>query len=201
MKISIQTNFPEVQRALESMRTDVGSKALVSALDKTVAQARTAMSREIRAEFNISASKVAESLRTTRARPSGGRFSFEASLESPNKRGRSLNLINFAARQTAKGVTFKVKKSGGRKLIPGAFIANQGRTVFIRVAGTIMAKRSKYRGTKHAEEIGPLQTIDVAQMFNTKRINAKVLRFIEDKFPAIFANEAKFFTDRFKAGK
>ena len=188
MNISIQTNFPDVQRALGRLSKDVGNKAMASALNKTVAQAKTAMSREIRAEFNMSAGKVGEALRIKRAIPSGGRFSLTASLESPTKRGRSLNLAAFSARQTAKGVTFKVKKSGPRQLIPGAFLINDGKTVMIRTS-------------KARLPIKALQTIDVAQMFNTKRINAKVLRFINEKFPELFKNEAKFFTERFKAGK
>lgn len=188
MKISIQTNLPEVQRALSQLRTDLGNTAMASALNKTVAQAKTAMSREIRAEFNISAGNVGKRLRITRAMASGGRFRLSARLESEDTRGRSANLALFAARQTAKGVSFKIKKTGPRKLIPGAFLINDGKTVMIRKG-------------KQRLPIKAIQTIDVAQMFNTKRINAKVLRFIEDKFPTLFANEAKFFTDRFKAGK
>ena len=188
MKFSISTNFPDVQRALDRLSADIGNKATASALNKTVAQAKTAMSREIRAEFNVSAGKVAESLVVNKAIGMGARFSLSAALESKAKRGRSINLAAFAARQTSKGVTFKVKKNGPRKLIPGAFLINDGKTVMIRVG-------------KQRLPIKALQTIDVAQMFNTKRINAKVLRFIEDKFPAIFVNEAKYFTDRFKAGK
>ena len=188
MNISIQTNFPDVKRALVALSKDVGNKAMASALNKTVAQAKTAMSREIRAEFNMSAGKVGEALRITRAVSSGGRFSLSARLEATSKRGRSLNIAAFSARQTAKGVSFKIKKSGPRKLIPGSFLINGGKTVMIRVG-------------KARLPIKALQTIDVPSMFNTKRINAKVLRFINDKFPELFKNEAKFFTDRFKAGK
>jgi hypothetical protein len=188
MKISIKTNFTKVQRDLGQLRTDVGYKAMASALNKTVAQAKTAMSREIRAEFNISAGNVGKRLRITRAVAADGRFRLSASLESKYTRGRSANLASFAARQIAKGVSFKIKKTYSRKLIPGAFLINDGKTVMIRKG-------------KQRLPIKAIQTIDVAQMFNTKRINAKVLRFIENKFPTLFANEAKFFTDRFKAGK
>lgn len=188
MNFNIKTNFPDVQRALTELRTEVASRATASALNKTVTQAKTAMSREIRAEFNLTAGKVNQSLRITRAVASGGRFNLSAALEAGSKRGRSFNLAAFSARQTARGVSFKIKKAGPRKTIPGAFLINNGKTVMIRVG-------------KQRLPIKALQTIDVAQMFNTKRINAKVLRFIEEKFPTIFANEAKFFTDRFKASK
>ena len=187
MQFNIKTNFPEVQRKLLAMQKDIASKALASALNKTAAQAKTAMSREIRAEFNMTAATVNQSLLVKRASASGGSFNLTAELSSISKRGkRSLNIARFAARQTSKGVTFKIKKGGPRKLIPGAFLINSGATVMIRSG-------------KKRLPIEARQTIDVPQMFNTKRINAKVLQMIEAKFPELFAHEAKFFIDRFNA--
>jgi hypothetical protein len=187
MRLSITTNFPDVAKALQTLQADVAKQATARALNATVAQAKTAMSREIRAEFVMTAKTVNESLRISRAVASGGRFNLEASLSSISERGRrSLNLARFNALQTAKGVTFKVKRNGPRKLIPGAFLINKGKTVMIRVG----KKRLPIKG---------LQTINVSQMFNTRRINAKVIKVIEDRFPVIFAREAKFYTDRFNA--
>ena len=199
MKLTITTNFPEVQRALEQLHKDVAAKATASALNKTVAQAKTAMSKEIRADFNLSAAKVNEALRINKASAKGGRFSLEASLESPRKRGRSLNLINFLEKSvtlaqgrkrgkdgTRNQLFVQIKRSGGKKPLGSAFIGNKGRTIFVRTG-------------KSRLPIKALQTIDVASMFNTKRINAKVIAMINTKFPAIFENEAKFFTDRFNA--
>jgi hypothetical protein len=184
MKFSIETNFPQVQRQLETLRDDVAKAATARALNATVAIAKTAMSREIRQEYVLPASKVGDALRITKATAKGGLVSMEARLYPENKRGRSLNLAAFSARQTAKGVTFKIKRNGPRQLIPGAFLINDGKTVMIRV------------GNKRLP-IKALQTIDVAQMFNAKRINAKVLGTIRERFPEIFAREAKFYTDRF----
>jgi hypothetical protein len=186
MKLSISSNFDDVLRDLDRLQKDVQEQATARAINRTLEQARTSMSREIRAEFNMPAAKVNQALRITRASFKRGVLEIEGVLESPTKRGRSLNLINFAARRTAKGVTVKVKREGARKLIPGAFIANEGRTVFIR------------EGKKRLP-IKALQTIDIAQMFNTKRINRRVLQFINQKFPEVFAHEAKYYTDRFNA--
>lgn len=210
MQIKIQTNFPSVQRQLDIMRRDIADKAVASALNKTVTQAKTAMSREIRREFNISTQAVNDSLRIRRASAVRARLTLEASLESRSKRGRSLNLINFlersvtmaAARQRVKGgeggtyqlrnrtvrkaleLRFKIRRTGPKKVIKGAFIGNKGRTVFIREDTTRLP-------------IKALQTIDVAQMFNARRINAKVLQLINTRFPSIFANDARFFTAKF----
>ena len=186
MKMTITHNFPDVARQLNALHKDVAAKATASALNKTVAQAKTAMSKEIRAEFNLPAGKVSQALRIRRASARSGTLQLEAVLEAASKRGRSLNLANFSAHQTAKGVSFKVKRVGRRTTIPGSFLINQGRTVMIRVG-------------KERLPIKALQTIDVAQMFNTRRINGKVVRMIETRFPAIFTREAKFYTDRFNA--
>ena len=186
MKLTISHNLQEGQQAIDRLHKDVAAQATARAVNRTIEQAKTAMSREIRAEFNISASKVNESLRINRATYKNGLYQIEASLESPSKRGRSLNLINFDARTTRQGVTVRIKKGGGRKLLKGAFIANQGRTVFRRVG-------------KERLPIEALQTIEVANMFNTKRINACVVKFMLDKFPQIFEREARYYTDRFNA--
>ena len=42
-----------------------------------------------------------------------------------------------------------------------------------------------------------VQTIDVAQMFNTRRINAKVVDVVKARFPAIFEREARYYTGKF----
>ncbi len=186
MKISISHNFLEVQRQLKRLQDDVAKKATASALNKAVAQAKTAMSKEIRQEFVLPAKRVGKVLRISKASAMGGNFRLEASLFPVNKKGRSLNLANFAARQTRKGVSFKIKRSGGRITIPGSFLINNGRTVMIRTG-------------KQRLPIKALQTIDIAQMFQTKRINAKVVQVIKDRFPAIFEREAKFYTDRFNS--
>ena len=185
MQLTIKHNFPEVQRALDGLREDIGRQATARALNRTVEQAKTAMSREIRQEFVLPAATVNASLIIRRASFKGGSFNLEASLTSISQRGkRSLNLSHFQARQTAKGVTFKIKRNGPRQLIPGAFLINEGNTVMIRVG-------------KKRLPIKALQTINVAQMFNTKRINARVIQTIQTKFPEIFARETKYYLDRF----
>ena len=201
MQLSITTNFPQVQRALDRLQAGVREQALASALNKTIDQAKTAMIREITAEFNVKAGYVRERLRVRRASRKT-QLAFEAALIGGGKagRGRSANLIAFVesvtslaqARKRAKAGTLnqlfvKIKRGGPKKPLKGAFIGNKGRTVFERVGNERLP-------------IKPMQVIDVAQMFNTKRINAKVLQLVRTKFPEVFAREARFFTDRFNRG-
>lgn len=189
MQITIKTNFPDVQRKLDALQRDIAQQATARALNRTVEQAKTAMSKEIRAEFVLPASTVNQSLRISRAKAKGGLFNLEAELSSISQPGkRALNLAHFQARKDirGRGVKFKIKRSGPWKTIPGAFLINGGKTVMIRV------------GRKRLP-IKALQTINVAQMFNTKRINAKVLQVINERFPTIFDREVKYYTDRFNA--
>ncbi len=187
MKLEGQiVNFPQLTRWLATMPAEVYEKAAISALNKVVAQARTAMSREIRKEFNLPASTVNDALSIGRAWRGQGFMHWEAKLESPSRRGRAMNLIHFSATQTKSGVSVKIKRAGARKVLAGAFIANKGRTVFRRVG-------------KARLPIEPLQTIAVPQMFNAQRVNAVVIQFIKDKLPTVFASEAKLYLSRHHA--
>lgn len=187
MELKISTNFPQVQRKLNQLSDDIATRVSVSAVNKTLAQAQTEMSKQIRAEFNLTASKVREKLAIRRARFKLGRFLVEGELFSRDKSGRrrAINLINFGARETQQGLTVKIKRTGGRTLASKrGFIGNKGRTAFTRVG----LKRLPIR---------PLQTIDVPQMFNTRRINAAVVRKINERFPVIFERELAFYLSKF----
>lgn len=187
MELKISTNFPQIQKKLNQLQDDLATKVSTSTVNKTLAQAQTEMSKQIRSEFNLTASKVREKLAIRRAKFSLGRFMVEGALFSRDKSGRrrAINLINFGARQTKQGLTVKIKRGGGRQLASKrGFIGNKGRTAFSRV------------GEKRLP-IKPLQTIDVPQMFNTRRINAAVVRKIRERFPVIFERELAFYLSRF----
>jgi hypothetical protein len=197
VQLSIRTDFAGIQRQLAALREDVGRKALASALNKTVAQAKTQMQRAISREYAVTVGYVRGRLRIRKAF-AAGRLTLSAELAATSPKGRSANIIAFVeksvslaqARKRAKGGTLNVLrvrvKRGGYKALPGAFIGNRGRTVFRRTGEARLP-------------IEPVRTIDVGQMFNTRRINSVVLATIRAKLPSIFANEARFYIDRFNA--
>jgi hypothetical protein len=189
MQISIRNNFPSVQKKLDQLQKDVGARALASAVNRTIEQGRTQMIREITSEYAVKAGYVRQRLTIRRANFKAGVFRIEATLTGGGKygKGRSANVIAFDARRTSRGVSVKIKKTGGRKVITGAFIGNKGRTVFKRIG-------------KDRLPIKAVQTVGVPQMFNQKRINAAVVAAIKARFPAIFEREAKFYVDKFNVG-
>lgn len=183
--ISIRHNFPEVARKLSLLADNIGNKAMVRALNKTIDQGKTEMARGISKEFRISVRTAKERLSVTRASAKAGSLRFDATLEATKRgQGRSMNLIAFKtsdARSTRKGMTqvkFQVKRSGGRKTITGAFVGNKGRTMFIRTG-------------KERLPIQALNTIDVPQMFNTKRINQVVRQVMLSRFRTNFDRELR----------
>lgn len=182
MKINIRTNFPDVAARLGQLQAGVADQVLARSLNRTMDIAKTAMSKEIRSEFNLSASYVRDRLRVRRAFAKAGQFSLSAELIGGDGKRRSANVIGFGARKAATGVSVQIKK-GQRKTIAGAFIGNKGRTVFRRTGKTRLP-------------IEPVRTIDVAQMFNTRRINAAVVAAMNARFPAIFQRELAFALSR-----
>jgi hypothetical protein len=216
VSLSVKADFADVERSLSVLREDIKRQVLASSINKTIDLGRTAMVRQITSEFNLTAAYVRQRLRVRRAL-NRGQLAIEGALIGGKDDGRrSANIIVFLeksvtlaeGKRRAKAGTqnqlfVKIKRAGGKKAVKGAFgqgafIGNKGRTVFERMPGTKMASR---RGnTKHSEQIKPVQVIDVAQMFNTRRINAAVVQMVKSKFPGIAAREIRFYTERFNRG-
>lgn len=123
----------EVNRILRNIGEDA-PRALVRSINKTLPGVRTDMTAVIYDQYNVTKTKI----RST--------FSIKkASLGQPSgivaTKGRHLNLIEFAARQTQKGVTVKILRQGARKLFIGAFIR-------IMKTGKELVLQRKYHATK-----------------------------------------------------
>ncbi len=193
--ISIRNNFPEIVAQLDRLGLDVGNKAVVRALNKTIDQGKIQMARQISSEFRVSVGTAKARLKVKRAFVTGRGIAmrFAATLEATRKgKGRSMNLIAFVTKgkvskasskrsgrtDLAGQLQFQIKRGGGKKAIKGAFVGNAGRTVFIRTG-------------KDRLPIKALSTIDIGQMFNTRRVNKVVRQVMLDKFPANFQRELR----------
>ena len=184
-----------VQDRLRQVASDLRPKVLGPAINKVAEKARAEISRAIPQAFAVSAPEVRAAVTLRKARAGD----IEATITvfgSTSRRGRSMNLIHFlaAVQQAGKVVKkrgvkasradlsalnrqlgFLIKRAGGgMKKIEGAFVGNEGRTIFHRIGGT-MPSRSRYAGTKHAEQIEALHGIGFSQMFTSRRISERVL--------------------------
>lgn len=173
--LSVKADFGDVKKKLNALSNDLQKRVVPAALNKVIAKANTEMARQISSEFNIKQQEVRGRLRITRAKRNYERWFARLDPFASSRAGRSLNLIRFVERSVTlaernrriknnslQDLRFKIKRNGAPKIIKGAFIGNNGRTVFIREG------RSRL-------PIKALSTIDVPQMFNTRRIQIVVL--------------------------
>lgn len=194
--ISLRNNFPEVIQELNKLPDAIANKAMTRALNTTIDQGKTQMARVISDEFRVKVGDAKRRLYIERAQFKGN-LKLSASLMATRAAGlhnnddwRGMNLINFVAggipKKTKSGkmrqLGFQIKRSGGRKMIPGAFVATNKRT-----GGTAVF----IRDGKSRMPIKTLTTIDIPQMFNTRRINEAVRRVMLDKFSTNFRRELR----------
>lgn len=191
--LKITTNFPDVARAFAGLADDIRNKAMASALNKTMDQSKTLLSREITARYVVTSAYVKQRLRVRGASAKGGQLRLEASLIGGDGKRRSANVIAFVERSTSfaqakkrkkagtlSQLHLKIKRGSAAKPLKGAFIGNKGRTVFQRVG-------------KSRLPIKPVQTIDVGQMMMSRAVYAKVEAFAQKKFPELFEHEVAFY--------
>ena len=176
-----------VQRQLKTVNENLRDKVVTAALNKVASKAQAEINRAIRDEYVVKADEVRNAMVVHKA----SRESLTASIDifgSKSRRGRSANMIYFVAAMQAGGMAFKtrgatgvkrsdlksigkqlgfrVKRGSGLKQIHGAFIANKGRTVFIREG-------------RNRLPIKPVQVIGFSQMFSSKKISKRVMDKID----------------------
>jgi hypothetical protein len=192
--VSVSADISRAIARLTGIQRDVEDKAVAMALNKATAKGRTEAKRRIAAEFNVKSNEVNAQLAVVKA--SAKSHVLTATLNAFGRRRghRSRNVMMFDARvqkgtgpakrvrvqmpngdwrmvtvRQGGGVSVKIKRTGGRKLIPGAFIGNQGRTVFIRTGSDRLP-------------IKAVETVDVPQMFNMRAINKSVSDKMKSEF-------------------
>lgn len=149
-----------------------------STINKMLTQGRTAAIRRIRQEYNVKAKLLRDYTYIRRATNRSG----EGSLTI---RGRRLPLILFSPSQRAKGVSIRVKKSTGRKLIYHGFIQPSDRG--------IVHLWTRTGPTRYP--IQPKFTISPAGMFEQEGA-AAFEDLIETKMPTTFEHELEYFLTR-----
>lgn len=117
-------NTKELQETLKevSQLDKKSQKAVVSALNKTAQAVRTAAAREVRKTYHVKHGEILRKIDISKAT----RNRMKVVLES---RDRPIRLINFSVNpkgdstKKPKALKAAVKREGGRKKVPGAFIA------------------------------------------------------------------------------
>lgn len=195
MKITVDVReLVDLDRRLAKLPHELRDQAIAPALNKVADKGKTEVDRAIRDEYVIDAARVRNSITVRRASANRGHLVADIDIfGSARKRGRSLNVIHFMekkvslaqARKRAKKkelfvvgrggrllpiLRFRFRRGSGGKVIEGAFVANNGRTIFRRVGAQRLP-------------IEPVQVIDVPQMFGAKKISARVMDRITRELP------------------
>lgn len=175
-----------VQDRLRQVASDLRPKVLGPAINKVAEKARAEINRAIPQEYAVKASEVRNAVSLRKAR-SGNLEATISVFGSTSRRGRSMNLIHFlsAVQQAGKVMKtrgakaskadlsalnrqlgFLIKRGGGLRKIDGAFVGNQGRTIFRRTG-------------KARLPIEPLQVIGFSQMFSSRKISTRIMTKID----------------------
>ena len=178
ISIDVRTDFRDVTQALNRLHSDIRDKALAAALNRTADKARTEMRTAITDEYAIKAGDVRSRLNVKRASAKGLKLVAVLEVLPGSRRGRSMNVIHFLRRQPTPirrrhgaQLQFQFRKKGGLKQIPGTFVVTHNRGTFVA---------SRIPGSKDIES---KQVIDVPQMFNARKITARVIARINREFP------------------
>ena len=181
------------------------------ALNRAGDQAVTAVSREIRQVYRVSA-KFARSQIKVRDRARKGKPSFTIRIFSKRiplmEFVRGSKVPTVTRKRAGRGVTVEIKK-GKPELIPRAFIARMksGHVgVVARIHGKMRAdvpfRFGKGSGT-HGREwgqpdipIGELTTLSIPRMFLEKTVRSAVTRVAVDSFKRNFEQQLKLLTSQ-----
>lgn len=173
VRISVRSDMKRTiaEFSLERKKIDTATfRALNRAQDKVATEA----GREIREVYNVRQKAITSAFRKRRA----SRASLTARLLVEGVR---LGLIEFSARQTAQGVTVRILKAGGRKLVRSAFITASTRGNY-RGGGSQGINQVWRRQGKERYPIFPLRSVSIPQAFSNKAVLAVLEKHATETF-------------------
>ena len=182
LNVSVKTDIDRVMNQVtKEMRTRV-HRAAASAINKTATAARKVGSQKIRERFALSAAMTKESIQIRRA----GSTHLVALIEAS---GKPIPLREYTARETRRGVTYRVSKVRGRRLYlrkgePAFIIGRFGGHVFVRT-------EPEPPGPKKAH-IAKVYGPSLPQVFVTRIVREAMHSSIREVWPKRFAEELNY---------
>ena len=174
MEVKVKSNMKEAMRNLRNVPKKYVQKALVTSLNKVGAEVVTQAKRELKDATGLKAGVVAKKIKKDKARKGDETYSIHI-------KSRYLNVIEFGARQTKRGVSAKVW--GKRKVYRGAFIGrgrNSGKQLVFKKRKNAPKRIEALHGASLPREF---ERQDMAKIFNKK---------IKTRFPILFKRALDF---------
>ena len=204
----IAQGLNETMKKFEGLKQHITQKALVSALNKTATQGRNYSIRKIRQGYIIESGYLKEKLKIEKATKNKLTATIVAKRE-----GKPLLVTRFSARMTKKGISVKVKRTGGRTTISRAFIVTMGGVdvPFRRTKEYTVPTKGRYKGkiktrnTKRGargehltrEAVETIKGPSIADLFGYEEIYKDVEKFTGAKLVEVFLQELRYYTKKY----
>jgi len=174
MEVKVNSNFKKALRDIGNVPRKYVQKALVTALNKVGVEVATQAKKELAGATGLKAGVVAKKIKKDKARRGDEEYSIFI-------KSRYLNVIEFGARQTKKGVSAKVW--GKRKIYRGAFIGSGGNSGKQLVFKKRKDNPKKIKALHGASLPREFHRQDMEKIFNKK---------IKNRFPILFKRAVEF---------
>jgi len=174
MEVKVNNNFKKALRDIGNVPRKYVQKAMVTALNKLGAEVVTQAKRELKDATGLKAGVVAKKIQKDKARRNDNTYSIFI-------KSRYLNVIEFGARQTKRGVSANVW--GKRKIYRGAFIGggrNSGKRLVFKQAEDNPKRAVALHGASLPREF---HRQDMESIFKKK---------IKNRFPILFKRAVEF---------
>ena len=174
MEVKVNSNFKKALRDIGNVPRKYVQKAMVTALNKVGAEVVTQAKRELKEATGLKAGVVAKKIKKDKARRGDEEYSIFI-------KSRYLNVIEFGARQTKRGVS--AKAWGKRKIYRGAFIGG----------GRNSGKRLVFKKLKdNPKRIEALHGPSLPREFHRQDMEKIFKKKIKTRFPILFKRAVEF---------
>jgi len=174
MEVKVNNNFKKALRDIGNVPRKYVQKAMVTALNKVGAEVVTQAKRELKDATGLKAGVVAKKIKKDKARRGDEEYSIFI-------KSRYLNVIEFGARQTKRGVS--AKAWGKRKIYRGAFIGG----------GRNSGKRLVFKKLKdNPKRIEALHGASLPREFHRQDMESIFKKKIKTRFPILFKRAVEF---------
>ena len=154
-------NIKGFKKLKRTLSPKLVKKAEPRAINKVAQMSRTAESKEIRKTYNVKAKRLNRELEKVSGDNRATSNKPRAIIRAKKLGKGNPGLQNYGAKQTNKGVSYRIRKDSGRKTRPNAFIAvmpKGGSGVFIRSGNKKIMTRGLYIGKEREtiiRQVGP----------------------------------------------
>ena len=174
MEVKVKSNMKQAMRNLRNVPKKYIPRAMVTAINKVGAEVITQAKKELAGATGLKQNVVVKGLKKDKARRGDEEYTIRI-------KSKYLNLIEFNARQTKKGVSAKVW--GKRKAYRGAFIGsgrNSGKQLVFKKRKNAPKRIEALHGASLPREF---ERQGMAKIFNKK---------IKTRFPILFKRALDF---------